>query len=115
MEDAAFLFLIAVQQKGAGLRQGIAGFDHSLTVPDADARVGVELHGRLSIGFRSQFITPSLAADPGGIIDEMTRGVAVSGNDFLVKPFVVLILYRLDKLYPKIMSKLKEREARGEM
>lgn len=28
---------------------------------------------------------------------------------------VVLLLYRLDKLYPKIMSELKEREARGEM
>lgn len=28
---------------------------------------------------------------------------------------IVLILYKLDKLYPTIMQELKEREARGEM
>ena len=28
---------------------------------------------------------------------------------------IALILYRLDKLYPKIMEELSERESRGEM
>ena len=28
---------------------------------------------------------------------------------------IVLILYKLDKIYPQIMHELSEREARGEM
>ena len=54
-------------------------------------------------------------AQPGSAVD-MIRNIYVWGPTLIwIVAVIVLIVYKLDKKYPKIMEELGEREARGEL
>ena len=88
---------------------------------------GGSLGFKIGTGITSAVITKLMDASgymsyAGGSVAQPRSALAMIQNIYLYGPLliwaialVVLILYKLDKLYPTIMQELKEREARGEM
>lgn len=88
---------------------------------------GGSLGFKIGTGITSAVITRLMSASGymsnvgGGVTQPKTARLMIQ-NIYLYGPLliwsiaiVVLLVYRLDKLYPKMMAELKERESRGEM
>ena len=62
-----------------------------------------------------------ISSSTGGAVQpesakHMIMAIYKYGTEFIwIIALVVLIFYKLDKIYPKIMAELAERESRGEM
>ena len=88
---------------------------------------GGSLGFKLGVGLTSAIISGLLnasgyisSATGGAVQPETAKAMIMSiykyGTTFIwVIAVVVLIFYKLDKIYPRIMKELAERELRGEM